>query len=325
MGKPSPPPAPDYAGAAREQGVANTNSAIATNFLNQADQIGPNGSLTYTYDSSRGYTLPNGTVIPHTTATTTLSPEQQRLYDQNAAISGNMNDLALQGLGYVGDMVNRPINQEGLPALSGGLARTNFRTSAGDNDYAAQRDRITNAMMDRLQPRIDREQNSLRTRMANQGIAEGSEAYNAAQDDFNRGVNDQRISALLAGDQEQQMLWDQQQRELQNYNQGQEATFNQGLASSQFGNQARQQAIQEQDYFRNQPLNMLNALRSGNQTQMPTFGNVTAGSNIQPAPVYAATNDAYRAALQRYQTQMAGFGGLLGGLSSLGAAGIGVI
>jgi hypothetical protein len=41
MSKPKAPPPPDYAAAATAQGAANTNSAIATNFLNQADQIGP--------------------------------------------------------------------------------------------------------------------------------------------------------------------------------------------------------------------------------------------------------------------------------------------
>lgn len=325
MGKPRAPAPPDYAAAAREQGTANVNSALATNFMNQANQVGPNGSLTYTYDSQNGYRLPDGTVIPMATATTTLSPEQQRLYDQNAQMSGQMNDLALQGLGYVGQQVNQPIDQNSLPSLTGGLARTNFRDSTGGGDYTADRDRITAAMMERMQPSIDREREALRTRLANQGITQGSDPYNTEQTTFQRGVNDQRIAALLAGDQTQQMYWDQDQRELENFNRAQEGNFSQGLASGQFANQARQQAIQEQDYFRNQPLNMLNALRSGNQVNMPSFGNVTAGSNIQPAPVYAAANDSYNAAMQRYQAQLASRNALLGGLGSLGSAAIGMI
>ena len=126
----------------------------------------------------------------------------------------------------------------------------------------------------------------------------------ADQDSFNRGLNDQRIAALLAGDQEQQ-------------NQ-----FNRGLTSATFGNQARQQAIQEADYFKNQPLNMLNALRSGNQVNMPQFSNWSGGAAIQAAPIYQATADQYQAALDKYKTQMSGAGGLLGGLASLGGAAI---
>src|SRR4051812_4145485 len=115
MGKPKAPPPPDYAAAATAQGQANTSSAIATNFLNQANQVGPDGSLTYSYDSQHGHTLPDGTVIPQTTATTTLSPEQQKLHDQQIGISTQLNDLAASGIGYVGDAAAHPIDQSALP------------------------------------------------------------------------------------------------------------------------------------------------------------------------------------------------------------------
>lgn len=325
MSKPKAPEPPDYAAAAAAQGTANTNSAIATNFLNQANQVGPTGSLTYTYDRSGGYTLPDGTVIPRTTATTTLSPEQQRLYDQNTAMSTQLNDLAAQGIGYVGQAVGQGVDQSSLPGMVGSVQPRQFRDGTGGEDFTAHRDRITQAMMERMQPSIDRQQESMRTQLVNQGITQGSKAYGTEQDTFNRGVNDQRIAALLAGDQEQQMYWDQEQRGLDNYNRAQEGMFSQGLAGGQFANQARQQAIQEQDYFRNQPLNMLNALRSGNQVSMPSFGSVTAGSNIQPAPIYAATNDAYQGALQSYQAQLQARSAMLGGIASLGSAGIGLI
>ena len=323
MGKPKAPAAPDYAAAATAQGTANTNSAIATNFLNQANQVGPNGSLTYSYDTANGQRLPDGTVIPRTTATTTLSPDQQHLYDQNTRMSTQLNDAALQGIGYVRDAAGTPIDQSKLPGLTGNLAQGQLRTSAGDNDYTAQRDRITNAMMQRLQPMIDRDQNAQNTRLANQGITQGSEAWKSASDDFGRNVNDQRIAALLAGDQEQQSLWNHDQQAFDNFNSGTQGNFNQGLASGQFGNQARSQAIQEADYFKNQPLNMLNALRSGNQVTMPQFGNVSAGSNIAAAPVYAATNDAYSAAMDQYKAQMASRNALLGGIAGIGGAAVG--
>ena len=92
MGKPKAPATPDYAAAAKEQGTANVNAAIATNYLNQANQVGPDGSLTYTYSkpgSGLGYTTSEGQYIPQVTATTTLSPGQQKLYDQNNLISTN--------------------------------------------------------------------------------------------------------------------------------------------------------------------------------------------------------------------------------------------
>ena len=402
MGKPKAPAAPDYAAAAQQQGVANVNSAVATSRLNQANQIGPEGSLTYSYgtpEDGGGYVDPqSGQWIPQVTATTTLSPEQQRLYDQNNRTSTQLNDLALRGIGYVDQASQTPIDQSKLPGLAGSLATPTYASGlAADpsqlisqvnptqfqsgydfsnvsampraEEFAGQRDKITDAMMQRLQPYLDKQRDSMNTRLANQGITSGSEAWKWDQDTLNRSENDQRIAALLAGDQEQQNLFnnamglrtqgvneamaqgnlyntaqsntfnqglanaglanatnqqqfDQTAAAQQANNQAQEAQFQAGLASGQFTNQARSQAIQEQDYFKNQPLNMLNALRSGNQVQMPTFGNVTAGAQIGAEPIYQATADQYQAAMDTYKTKMASFGGLLGGLGSLGSAAI---
>jgi hypothetical protein len=351
VGKGSAPDPPDYAAAAKEQGVANVNSAIASNFLNQVSQVGPNGSLTYSYDPTKGYTLPDGTRIPGVTATTTLSPEQQKLYTQGNQIAQSMNDVALQGLDYVGTAI-KPVDTSGLPQFAQGLARTNFNGQiaptdqqiAGNYDFSnvsqmpkyedfnATRDKVTDAYMQRLQPYLDKERNALEQRLASQGITPGSEARAWDQDTFNRGANDQRIAALLAGDKASQDLFNnamslrgqgvseaiaqgsfgnaaQQQEFGQNVQQAQfgnqaaEANFAQGLASSQFQNQARAQALQEQDYLRNQPINIINALRTGNQVQMPTFGNVAGGAQIAAPPIYQAANDQYSAALQQYQAQ----------------------
>lgn len=371
MGKGSAPDPPDYAAAAEAQGAANVNSALATSFLNQANQVGPNGSLNYSYDYNNGYTLPDGTKIPLTTATTVLSPGQQHLYDQNMGISGQLNDLASQGIGYVADAANTPPIPSGLNPLSTSLTRQNFDGSAdptqqgiqGQYDFSGvtgmpnrdefnqARDQVTDAYMQRLQPYIDRDRSAMQNKLANQGITMGSEAYGADNDVFNRGVNDQRIAALLSGDQEAQRLFSnamqergqgvneaisqgnfgnqaqaqefgQNQQALQNYNTAAQGNFAQGLAASQFGNQARSQAIQEADYARNAPLNMLNALRTGNQATIPTFGNVTAGANIAPAPVYQAANDQYNAQLANYNAQLQQQSGFMGGLASLGSAAV---
>lgn len=371
MGKGSAPDPPDYAAAAEAQGQANVNSALATSFLNQANQVGPNGSLNYSYNYDGGYKLPDGTVIPQVTATTTLSPDQQRLYDQNMGISQQLNDLASQGIDYVGQAVGQPAIPTGLDPLQTSVGRTNFSGAAdpttlgiqgsydfsnvaampNTGDFNQARDEVTNAYMQRLQPYIDRDRAAMQTKLANQGITMGSEAYGADNDSFNRGVNDQRIAALLSGDQEAQRLfanamqvrgqgvneaisqgnfgnqaqaqeYGQNQQNLQNANQAAQANYAQGLSSAQFANQARAQAIQEADYARNAPLNTLNALRTGNQATIPTFGNVTAGANIAPAPVYQAATDQYNAAMQQYQAQQARNSGFLGGLASLGSAGI---
>ncbi len=369
MSKPDAPDPPDYAAAAEAQGVANVNSAIASNFLNQVSQVGPQGTQTYSYDQANGYTLPDGTVIPSVTHTTTLSAEQQRLYDQQTAISGDLNDLAQQGIGYVADAAANPVNAAGLPSMTGGLAQTTFDPTADPttlgvqgnydfsnvaampnaSDFAGQRDEITQAYMDRLQPYMDRDRAALDTKLANQGITQGSEAYGWDRSIQDRGFNDQRIAALLAGDQQQQNLFQnamgirqqgvgeavsqgnfnnqsqnqqfgQNQQALTNANTAAQNTFAQGLASGQFGNAARAQALQEADYFQNAPLNMLNALRTGNQVQMPQFQNTAGGAQIAAPPIYNAAADQYSAQMQNYNAQLQANNGLYQGLAGIGSA-----
>ena len=55
---------------------------------------------------------------------------------------------------------------------------------------------VMNAMLDRVQPRVDQDKDALRTRLSNQGISIGSDAYNAEMDRFQRGVNDMRLAAV---------------------------------------------------------------------------------------------------------------------------------
>ena len=295
MGKPKPPAPPDYAAAAVAQGKANVDSSLASNYLNQANQVGPNGSLTYSYDKNQGHTLSDGTFIPQTTATTTLSPDQQKLYDQNSQISTNLNDTALKGISYVNEAATHPPNADNLPGMG---------HVTNPSQFQGQRDQITNAMLARLKPQMDEQQTAFDAKMANQGVQAGSQAYDNANRNLQQGFNDQRTSALLGGDQEQQNL------------------FNNGLAGAGFNNQSRTQALQEQNYYTNQPLNMLNALRTGNQVNLPQFGNVAGGSQIQAAPIFQGAQAQYNAALENYKAQSAASGGILGGLASLGGAAI---
>lgn len=304
MGKPKAPKAPDYAAAAREQGVANVNSALATSYLNQLNQVGPEGTLTYKYGSpgtatydpktrqwtgtgGDGQYLPDGTFIPNTTVETKLSPEQQKLYDQNIEISQGMNDTAIKGLQYADRVMDAPLDINGA-----------FGALPTSESYGAQRDQVTQALLERMRPEMDRDAAALRTQLANQGIGLGSEAYSAALSDEAKAVNDARLAAVLAGGQEQERL------------------FNIGLAS-------RQQGIQELDYQRNSPINVINALRTGNQVSMPQFQNRNAGATIDAAPIYASVNDKYNADVQAYNTKMQGYGAMLSGLGKIGGAAIG--
>lgn len=414
--------------------------------------------MTYSYDTAHGNTTPDGTVIPRTTVTTSLSPGQQKLYDQNLNLSTSLNDLAAKGLGFVGNATNQgaQANWDGLvrggSTQGGGITKTGGNTSGviqggssqggglitggsrqggglisggvsdagqiqsgldysgvakvpGQDDFGAQRDQVVQALMSRYQPMLDQQRNAEETRLANMGINRGSAAFGTSQDQLGRNENDAAMQAILAGSSEQGRLFGQglaarqqgigeintqgqfanqaqqqdygqalsdiqqnnatvaqrqgldlqniqqnnatvqqrQEMDLQNIQQNnaaQQQMFDQGLANSQFNNQAvaqaqgldlqniqqnnaaQAQALQQGNYYQTQPLNILNALRSGNQVTMPQFGNVATGASIQAAPIYQATADQGAAEQAAYAQKMAGYGSMLSGLGSIGGAAI---
>lgn len=199
----------------------------------------------------------------------------------------------MKGISYVNEAATHPPNADNLPGMG---------HVTDPSQFQGQRDQITNAMLARLKPQMAEQQNAFDAKMANQGVQAGSQAYDNADRNLQQGFNDQRTSALLGGDQEQQNL------------------FNNGLAGAGFNNQSRTQALQEQNYYTNQPLNMLNALRTGNQVNLPQFGNVAGGSQIQAAPIFQGAQSQFNAALQNYQQQIAARNGVLGAIGSVGSA-----
>jgi hypothetical protein len=159
--------------------------------------------------------------------------------------------------------------------------------------------------MHRLQPQQDQDRAALDTKLANQGIQQGSEAYNNSKGNSSRG-------SMTSGLRHFSPVMQEQQNE-----------FGRGLASANFGNQAQQQAIQEANYFQTQPLNILNAhCGSGTKLRIRSSGMFLEARRLQPAPVYQAAQDQYAAAMQQYQSQLQSQSAMLGGIASLGGAAI---
>ncbi|UGQ44974.1 tail fiber domain-containing protein [Massilia endophytica] len=95
--------------------------------------------------------------------------------------------------------------------------------------------------------------------------------------------------------------------------------FNQGLAAGQFGNQARQQQLQEDLTTRQLPLNEINALRTGAQVNVPQFQQYS-GQQVQAAPVFQGAQAQDQANMSRYNAQAAQGGNMMNGLFGLGSA-----
>lgn len=144
------------------------------------------------------------------------------------------------------------------------------------------------AIMARLQPTWNQKQAALETQLANQGIARGTEAYSNGMRDFNNARNDAEMQAALQG--------------------------------INVGQQARQQGIQEHAFFRNEPLNTLNAVRTGAQVTNPQFSNVPQQQTTAGPDLLGAAQAGYNAQLGAYNAEQAGSNGMMSGLFGLGAA-----
>lgn len=239
MGKSSAPPPPDYAGAAQQTAAGNLAAAQQATEANRVNTNTPYGSLKYTQDAAN----PN-----RWTADVTLSPEQQKLLNQQNQTSLGLAGLQNSATGRVADAMAKPFDTSSLPSAPVNAGQT------------AQQ-----AIMARLQPQFDRSEEQLRSRLANQGIMQGSDAYNAEVGNFNQGKNDAYSQAALQG--------------------------------INLDTSARQNAIQEQSYLRSLPLNELNALRTGAQVQNPTFQNAPQQQTTAGANLLDATSQGYQAAL----------------------------
>lgn len=144
------------------------------------------------------------------------------------------------------------------------------------------------AIMARLNPQFQQNESMLINRLANQGITPGSEAYSAAMRDFNNARNDAYTQAAL-----------------------------QGIG---IGQNARQQAITEQAYQQDRPLNIINALRSGNQVSGPQFQNVAQQATTSGPDLLGAANATGQYNTNVYNANVAQRNGLLGGLANLGGS-----
>lgn len=166
----SPPPAPDPTKTAQAQTASNIATATNQQQLNMVDQTTPYGSLNYSQNGSWG----NGT--PHFSATQTLSPEQQNLYNLGTKTQSNLGQIGVDQSAKVGGILNTPFDVN----------------SAINTQLSDQATKL-------LDPVWQRRENDTRSQLLNQGYAQGSEGYNNNMRDFNDSRDRAYSSAQLAG------------------------------------------------------------------------------------------------------------------------------
>ena len=237
---------PDYLGLANLQ--AQTGTQLA-----RYNQITPFGSSTWSNVGNKW------------TQSNTLSPDQQQILNDQQNFS--------KGVGSAINSALPNINLNGIDKSALPSAPINAGQTAQD------------AIMSRLTPTLERQREQLRTQMANQGIAQGTEAYSNAFNDQNQRENDLYTQAGL-----------------------------QGISA---GQSARNSALQEQIAMQNQPINSINALRNGMSLNVPQFSN---SGGYQNADLTGATQQAYSANVGLNNLNQAQNANNMNGLFGLGSA-----
>jgi len=258
MGKKSgPAPTPPRETSAATTGT-NVSTSIANAFLGNVNQVTPDGSLSYKQSGSYTWTDPytkETYTVPQFTATQTLSPQQLAIKKQQDAASLNLSKLASNQSSFLNNYMAQP-----------------FKYDVGAHEAWA------GGMYDKLNAdSVASSTESLRSRLANQGIKEGSDAYVKAMGGMQTAQQSARDRFMLD-------------------------SFNTGMNAALT--------------TRNQPLNEITALLGGSQVQQPNFV-PTSSPQIPGTDngSIIANSDANRMAA--WQQKQAGIGSFLGGLGGL--------
>jgi hypothetical protein len=264
IGKDDAPPAPDYTAAANATAQGNIDAARVATAANRVNQVTPFGNLTYKQTGTDSYGNPTWT------ATQELAPAQLDIANKQADLSSGLLSTAQKGLDYAGNVLAKPgIDQSKLPS-------TGFDPGQSYQD----------AILKRLSPQLDRENQSFEQDMANKGIGVGTAAYNNAKTLLAQNQNDRLTSATVQG-------------------------VNTGLT-------ANQQGFNQAAYNQMQPINVINALRTGSQVSTPNYVNPALQSTTQGPDLLGAVSNQYNAQLGATNAKNANTANFTSGLMNLG-------
>lgn len=305
MGKKSGPPAPpDPTKTAQAQTQSNTTTAENNATLNNVNQVTPFGNVTYDVTG----TGPNN--IPRWTQTTTLSPEQQNLLNLQTQQSALLGQLGIDQTNRASDILGTNYTPAHLDvnAATGGPLDINSALGSFNGDVEAQTRELLNRGVGEA---AARGQEALDSRLANQGLNAGSDAWGASQQAFTKGVSDAYAANELTARQQAAADRGQQLSEILS----QRGT---NLSDAQTQNQATNS---EMLAARDNPLNEIIGLANGNQVNPINPGQPNTYS-IAPTDVGGITNQGYQNQISAYNANLNAQNGFLNSLAGLGAAAI---
>lgn len=209
----------------------------------------------------------------------------------------------------------------------------------GPADFSADRRRVEEGLLSRLEPQFGRDRADLEARLTAQGFTPGSTAYQNAADELNRARTDARFQAIGAGGAEQSRLFGldvgrtgfnnaasgteaaARNAALQAGNQAQQQGFGQNLAAAGFANDAQAQGFSQragQAGANNQALqaeitNINQGIGAQNEAQAQgfdqrardaAFGNTAVGQQFNQAGALASAENQRRSAMLAEMLQL---------------------
>lgn len=180
MGK-NTPSAPDPAATASAQGQWNSFTSQEQQAMNMVNQSTPYGTLNYNQTGTSTLTDPNGQQIsvPQYTATQTLSPSQQAIFDQTQSAQGNIAGLADEQSAKLKDYLNTPFNYN--PANDA----TKWAYDLGSQTILPQQQQDTEA---------------LQRQLISRGLRPGTSQYEAEMTRLQQGQSQQLNQLALSGE-----------------------------------------------------------------------------------------------------------------------------
>lgn len=355
--KPKAPQALDPAATAAAQAQANMQAAQQTATLNRPNQSNPFSNMNWSQDPND----PN-----KWSSSVTLTPEMQQLFG-NSMGQGNQTfaNGAVQAPGALDinsmwrqsmDRYNTGIGADNANAASQtALGALNYDGEGkpplpiADNEMRQRvEDAYYNQSTSRLDPRFELAQRRLDTKLANQGITQGSMAHGTEQglfaQDRNDAYNTAMNSAITNSTSEMKKLFDMalasRQQSVNETNMQRTIPFSQQMQMAQYGldrnagmeNSALKQygLVQgnNQQAFDNSAQGRQNVLNELLKIQGLTTGGLQGNTNVagvNPAPVtdIALANQAQNNSI--YNANMNSRNGLINAMAGLGGAWIGAM
>lgn len=330
------PASPDYTGAANSQAASSRDVTEQQTWANRPTINTPFGQQTWEVKPTWDPTTQ--TYLNSWTQNTNLTPESQQALDSQMDITQGKSDLANSKIGQMQDEFGQPMNWDNFTKMGEGVNAPNYnpeniQKSIGDTpDYQkSAEDAIYNQWSGRQEPRMQQEQDRMRTQLYNSGLKEGDQAYNDEMTRMSQDQNDARTQAqyqatIGSGAEAQRMQGmdvtqggfanSAAQQALQQQLGIGSQSFNQNMASSGYQNQLRQQQIAEQMQKRGFSLNEINAILTGQQVGMPGMPNFNSASKSESAQYNNAAQAQGQYNLDAFSAQQAGVNSALSGASS---------